>query len=74
MAFTGEVKHIVQQILVVGGMLTRRSRTNNPYEKLEAFLSGIRWPSMISRVPAKVSLICNDEACALTLTLRSRAT
>ena len=53
----GEVKHIVQQILVVGGMLTRRSRNNDPYKKLEEFLASIWWPSAIGRVPSKVDSI-----------------
>ncbi|ETW82454.1 hypothetical protein HETIRDRAFT_426132 [Heterobasidion irregulare TC 32-1] len=42
-------------ILVVGRMLTRWSRMNNPYEKLETFLGSIWWPSTIGRVPAKIS-------------------
>ena len=54
----GEVKHIVQQILVVGGMLMQWSRTNEPYKKLEKFLASIWWLSLIGRVPSKVNLPC----------------
>lgn len=60
------MKHLVQQILAVGGMLTRRSRTNDPYKKLENFLGGIWWPSTIGRVPAKVSVLCERQTHSLT--------
>ncbi|ETW78268.1 hypothetical protein HETIRDRAFT_120128 [Heterobasidion irregulare TC 32-1] len=43
-----EVKHIIQQIIVVGGMLMHWSRTNDPWKKLEKFLGSIWWPSTIA--------------------------
>ena len=53
-----EVKHIVQEILIGGGLFTARSRTNKPMERLETFLARLEWPASVGRVPNNVSSFC----------------
>ena len=55
--FLGETKHVVQGILVAGGMFTPRSRLDKPQEKLEGWMKGILWPSTIGRVPENVRIL-----------------
>ncbi|KAI0372088.1 hypothetical protein BV20DRAFT_1034933 [Pilatotrama ljubarskyi] len=49
--FLGEAKHVVQGILVAGGMLVKRSRSDNPLKKLEAWVDACWWPASAGRVP-----------------------
>ncbi|KAI0740484.1 hypothetical protein C8Q76DRAFT_607829, partial [Earliella scabrosa] len=50
-AYLGETKHVVQGILSGGGMFVRRSRMDNPLQKLETWMETIWWPSTAGRVP-----------------------
>ncbi|OBZ73172.1 hypothetical protein A0H81_06975 [Grifola frondosa] len=50
-AYLGETKHVIQDILVGGGMFIKRRRGNKPLDKLECFLADIWWPSTIGRLP-----------------------
>ncbi|KAI0092819.1 hypothetical protein BDY19DRAFT_903565 [Irpex rosettiformis] len=52
--FLGEIHHVMQEIIVGGGMLTARNRKNKPKEKLRKFLADVEWPGSIGRVPSKV--------------------
>lgn len=52
---TGEVHHIMREIILGGGLLTARSQTDKPMEKFTAFLESVEWPGSIGRVPSKVS-------------------
>ncbi|OBZ72321.1 hypothetical protein A0H81_07736 [Grifola frondosa] len=46
-AYLGEVKHVIQDILVGGGMFVKHGHQDKPLEKLEAFLKTVWWPSTI---------------------------
>lgn len=57
----GEAKHVVQGILVAGGMFAKRSKDDKPADKLQTFMSNIWWPGSAGRVPTSVRLIyCFD--------------
>ncbi|KAI9063735.1 hypothetical protein FKP32DRAFT_1571273 [Trametes sanguinea] len=50
-AFLGEAKHVVQGILTVGGMFTKRNRRDNPLKKFEEWIDSVWWPGTAGRVP-----------------------
>ncbi|KAI1792694.1 hypothetical protein LXA43DRAFT_1130213 [Ganoderma leucocontextum] len=50
-AYLGEAKHVLQDILVGGGMFTKRSSKDKPLEKLEEFFDTVWWPGSAGRVP-----------------------
>lgn len=50
------IRHTVNQILVVGGILSRRSDGINALVRFEECLSKIWWPSNVDRVPKKVDV------------------
>ncbi|OBZ75252.1 hypothetical protein A0H81_04647 [Grifola frondosa] len=54
-AYLGEVKHVIQDILVGSGMFTKRRGGVRPLERLESFLEDVWWPSTIGRVPHKLA-------------------
>lgn len=51
---TGEIHHVMQEIIVGGGMLTDRSVHDKPIEKFNAFLASLEWPGSVGRLPTKV--------------------
>ena len=51
----GEVKYVVQGILIAGGMFTARGRQHKPLELFDEFLESVWWPGSISRPPKQVS-------------------
>ena len=53
---TGEVKHIMQQVIIGGGMLTARGKRDKPLLRLENFLESLKWPASVDRVPQKVCI------------------
>ncbi|KAH9855660.1 hypothetical protein C2E23DRAFT_693171, partial [Lenzites betulinus] len=53
-AYLGEAKHVVQGILVAGGMFAKRNSRDKPTEKLQKFMGEIWWPGSAGRVPASL--------------------
>ncbi|KAI0351281.1 hypothetical protein OH77DRAFT_1567406 [Trametes cingulata] len=53
-AYLGEAKHVVQGILVAGGMFAKRSASDKPLEKLQHFFDNVWWPGSAGRVPSSV--------------------
>ncbi|CDO76806.1 hypothetical protein BN946_scf185033.g3 [Trametes cinnabarina] len=49
--YLGEAKHVVQGILIKGGMFTKRSNTNRPLERFKSFLEDVWLPGTFRRVP-----------------------
>ena len=55
--FLGKNNHVIQKIIVGGGMLNAKSKHDKPKEKFNAFLQSIEWPGSVGRVPKKVRII-----------------
>jgi hypothetical protein len=53
----GEVHHVMQKIIVGGGMLNAHGRHHKPKEKFSAFLQSVEWPGSIGRIPNKVYIL-----------------
>lgn len=51
--FVGEAKHVVQGILVGGGMFTKR-KANKPLERFQTFLENVWLPGTFNKVSANV--------------------
>ncbi|OJT11593.1 hypothetical protein TRAPUB_11902 [Trametes pubescens] len=51
-AYLGEAKHVIQGILIAGGMFTKRNKKHKPLERLEEFFDNLWWPGSAGRVPA----------------------
>lgn len=50
----GEIKHVVQEIILGGGMLTSRGRHDKPKDKFNAFMRSVEWPGSMGRVPGEI--------------------
>lgn len=53
--FLRESKHVLQEILVGGGMFTPSRRGDKLLERFDTFLESIWWPAAVTRPPRKVS-------------------
>jgi hypothetical protein len=55
MYILGVIKHIVQKILVGGGMFVSQSKGDNPMSAFDEFIDErIMWPSSVGQLPPKV--------------------
>ena len=52
----GQEQHVMQGIVMGGGLLTARNRRDKPKDKLNEFLKSVEWPGNVGRVPQKVQL------------------
>ncbi|KAI0037613.1 hypothetical protein FA95DRAFT_1457055, partial [Auriscalpium vulgare] len=53
--YLGEIKHIVNVVLIRAGMMTARSRTDKPREKLDEALANVWWPKSLARIPKMIA-------------------
>lgn len=50
----GEAKHVVQGILIGGGMFTKRKNTDRPLDRFKSFLESVWLPGTFNKVPTNV--------------------
>ena len=51
------MKHIVQEVLIGGGMFTNRGRTFKPLERFEGLLQCVWWPATVGHISKTVLLV-----------------
>ncbi|KAI9065736.1 hypothetical protein FKP32DRAFT_1610486 [Trametes sanguinea] len=52
--YLGEAKHVLQGILIKGGMFTKRSNANKPLDKFKTFLEDVWLPGTFNKVPGNL--------------------
>ncbi|KAL7279548.1 hypothetical protein ACG7TL_005946 [Trametes sanguinea] len=52
--YLGEAKHVLQGILIKGGMFTKRSNANKPLDKFKDFLENVWLPGTFNKVPGNL--------------------